>query len=144
MKIKNLQYLSILAVLASCSFHPPAPPSKEEREREFVRCFREEMQPTDEQVKQLQGEILRPDAATRQAAEDLRKETNDLERLLETPAAKDPELLDHFRRVGALRDRLSEDHFRKMLVLRGILRDDQKKRFLDCKRKMGPPQLPQE
>lgn len=139
--------LSVIALsfFAGCTLHPPPPPSPEERQKEFARCFRAELDPTDEQVKALEERVLAAGTfAAQSVAAALKKETDALEARLESTDAKDEELLTLYAKVAELKAKMSEDHFRRMLLLRSVLSDAQKQKFLTCKRKMGPPVLPHE
>jgi Spy/CpxP family protein refolding chaperone len=137
-----LTLFAIATALAACT--PPRPPTQQEKLQQFVHCFREEMQPTDDQVNQLQGKILGDDKDIKIVDESFRKATDALETQLENPAASDAELLPLYRKVAGIRAQLQEDHFRRMLQLRNILTPEQKKKFLACKRKLAPPTPPQE
>lgn len=141
--MRNLIPFCLIALLLpACT--PPAPPTQAERQKEFARCFRAELDPTDEQVKALEEKVFQGTDSVKAVADALRKETEALDARLESVDAKDEELLEGFRKVGALRARMSEDHFRRMLLLRSVLSDAQKRNFLACKRKLGPPSLPHE
>ncbi|MGZ3653618.1 MAG: Spy/CpxP family protein refolding chaperone [Bdellovibrionota bacterium] len=144
--MKTLPTTIILALtMSACSklFSPPMPPTPEDRQKEFVHCFREEMQPTDEQVKILEGRIFVDHPEIHGVAESLKKANEELEKGLESETA-DPVLLDRFHQVARLRNQLSEDHFKRMLVLRSVLTPEQRAKFLNCKRRMGPSSLPHE
>ena len=141
--MRNLILLCLVAAfLSACT--PPAPPTMAERQKQFARCFRAELDPTDEQVKALEEKVFQGSDSMKAVAEALRKETEILDARLESVDAKDEEFLSGFHRVGELRAKLSEDHFRRMLLLRSVLTDAQKMKFLACKRKLGPPALPHE
>lgn len=141
--MKRCLYILLLS-LAGCSwfFKPPAPPSKEERTKQFISCFREVFNPTDEQLNTLKTKILTDDAMAGVAAE-MERERDEMEKRMESDA-QDEELLQRFHKVEELRSKMSEDHFRRMLALRSILTAEQRSKFLECKRRMGPPQLPHE
>ena len=113
-------------------------------QRRFVECFRKELSPTEAQISTLEGKVFAGTAEVEKVGEALRAASAKLEAGLEDPSVKEPELLERFRNVSELRGRLSEDHFRRMLLLRSVLSPEQVSRFLSCKRKLGPPGLPQD
>lgn len=138
----NLSFIVIWILLAAgCT--PPRPPSKQERAEQFARCFREEMNPSPEQITSLQA-LLGDESRIQAVNSGLQAATDKLEKALESPKAAEPELLSLFKEVDQLKSKLSEDHFHRMLMLRSLLSDEQKARFLVCKRKLGPPVLPHE
>jgi hypothetical protein len=149
MTSKRYSHLPVLFValltFTSCDhlFKPPAPPSKSERQKEFVSCFRQEFDPTDQQLEILEKRIFSNTFEVEQIANQLKITTQELERHLESDTS-DAEVLDDFHKVGVLKQKMSEDHFRRMLALRAILTSSQRKKFLACKRKLGPSVLPHE
>ena len=134
-----LMSMAILVATLALPIHPP-----QERQKEFVRCFREEFDPTDAQLDTLEKEVFANNADIRATAEALKVQTEEMEARLETADAPDSELLERFQRIAALRAKLSEDHFRRMLALRAVLTPEQRKKFLVCKRRLGPPAPPHE
>ncbi len=126
---------------------PPAPmqalkpPSKAERLNSFITCFREEFSPSDGQLKDIQERILKDDNEVLEAAKKLTSTHEELEIKLESEASE-AEVLNLFYQVTSLQNKLSENHFKKMLVLRETLTPQQRLKFLVCKRRLAPPQLP--
>lgn len=143
MKISALILFSLFMAGCIRLFSPPSPPTREQRQAEFVRCFREEMRPTEAQLKTLQEQIFKNTGEVEDVANQLRKAGEKLDLALESDATND-DLMTNFKEVASLKAKLSEDHFRRMLVLRGILTAEQRRNFLVCKRKMGPAALPHE
>lgn len=139
-----LVVLGLAVYLGGQFTRPLGPPSKGERMKHFVACFRAEMDPTEEQIRELKEKILTDDDAILALDKELRKATEALESKLETPGVVDADLLGLYSAVEKLRGQMSENHFKRMLVLRSILTPEQQKKFLVCKRKMGPPALPHE
>ena len=140
-KFRTFALMSLLLGMVAGFTHapvgqPPLPPSQEQLTQKFIQCFRDEFNPTDEQLDTLKNKILKGEDP-QSAGRAVEAKKSELERLLESDA-NDATLLAQFNQIEEVKKSLATSHFLKMLTLRSILTPEQRSHFCACRRKLAP------